>query len=166
MLDHSPLDLIIHVHRSLSAALNHFVSEAKSLDHEDVNSSKIASLVEKHRFLRAVCRFHMLSEEEVMFPELSRQSAHNQYEFATCQADHLEETVWFEDLGRLLADVRSSARRGAKVGEHLRTVGKVEYSSPSALLHVTILFRTVFWFISYSIIIQGCMVCRLCSTQI
>lgn len=121
MLDHPPLDLIIHVHRSLATALNHFVSEAKSLEFEDVNSVKLASLVEKHRFLRAVCRFHMLSEEEVMFPEVSRQSAGGKCEYVACQADHLEETVWFEDLGRLLTDVRSSARRGAKVSEYLTT---------------------------------------------
>ncbi|GMH35139.1 hypothetical protein BSKO_03007 [Bryopsis sp. KO-2023] len=113
-LDHPPLNQIIHVHRSIAMALAQFVGEARSMLSHDASGAKLASLVEKHRFLTAVCRFHMLSEEEVMFPEVDRQQAYGESQYSGCQAQHEEEVVWFEDLGRLLADVRSSARRGAK----------------------------------------------------
>ena len=34
----------------------------------DTSASQLRGLVERHRFLRAVCTFHAASEDEVLFP--------------------------------------------------------------------------------------------------
>jgi hypothetical protein len=80
--------------------------------------------------------FHTLSEEEVMFPEavrLSSSSSNNSNSSIaaagggsgaagqsgtvaaacnTCHEEHCSEVMLFEELGRLLADVRAHVRRG------------------------------------------------------
>lgn len=57
---------IVLFHHSIRGALEVFASEAAAL-HEQagVTASQLAGLVERHRFLRSVCMFHSLSEEEV-----------------------------------------------------------------------------------------------------
>jgi len=37
---------------------------------------QLSALVERHRFIRAVCRFHSASEEETVFPALQRMRGH------------------------------------------------------------------------------------------
>lgn len=53
-------------HHSIRGALEVFTSEAAALQEQSgVTASQLAGLVERHRFLRSVCMFHSLSEEEV-----------------------------------------------------------------------------------------------------
>lgn len=66
-----PLKEIIHIHRTIVRALDEFACEARTLQaRSDVTGVQVASLVERHRFLRSVCMFHTISEEEVMYPEV------------------------------------------------------------------------------------------------
>eukprot|EP00803_Ostreobium_quekettii_P008044 evm.model.scf_323EXC.4 EVM.evm.TU.scf_323EXC.4 scf_323EXC:18158-30601(+) len=108
-----PIQQIVNVHRSIGQALENLVQDAQRLLSGKLSAEQVSLLCEKHRFLRAVCWFHMLSEEEVMFPELGKRKIVNLSSVLSCQAQHKEEVVWFDRLGRLLADVKSSARRGA-----------------------------------------------------
>jgi len=53
-------------HHSIRGALEVFAAEAAALQQQaGVTASQLAGLVERHRFLRSVCMFHTLSEEEV-----------------------------------------------------------------------------------------------------
>jgi hypothetical protein len=53
-------------HHSIRGALEVFTSEAAALQAQaGVTAGQLAGLVERHRFLRSVCMFHTLSEEEV-----------------------------------------------------------------------------------------------------
>ncbi len=117
---HPPIQGIIHFHHSIKAALEALVAEARALQKQpDLTASALASLVERHRFLRSVCSFHTQSEEEVMLPEahkLAPEQAGAAAACSRCTAEHQREVALFEDLGHLLADVRAFARRGRKVG--------------------------------------------------
>ena len=63
---------IVLFHHSIRGALEVFASEAAALqDQSGVTVSQVAGLVERHRFLRSVCMFHTLSEEEVCIMTLS-----------------------------------------------------------------------------------------------
>lgn len=53
-------------HHSIRGALEVFAAEAAALQQQSgVTAGQLAGLVERHRFLRSVCMFHTLSEEEV-----------------------------------------------------------------------------------------------------
>ncbi|GBF95645.1 hypothetical protein Rsub_08627 [Raphidocelis subcapitata] len=130
-----PLKGIVLFHASIRGALEAFATEAAALQSAPggVSPAQLAGLVERHRFLRSVCSFHTYSEEEVLFPEVIRLSragggvdANNAAAAAAalqsaaraacsaCQQEHADEVSLFEELGRLLADVRALARRGRR----------------------------------------------------
>ncbi len=115
----APLQDIIHFHRSICDSLADFVRETRSLraHGREVTAGQLSSLLERHRFLRSVYVFHSLSEEEVLFPEVQRLAMYvGDGAAQQCEKDHAAELSSFEDLGRMLADVRAFARRGRKVG--------------------------------------------------
>jgi zinc finger-like protein len=57
---------IVLFHHSIRGALEVFTAEAAALQQQaGVTAGQLAGLVERHRFLRSVCMFHTLSEEEV-----------------------------------------------------------------------------------------------------
>jgi hypothetical protein len=57
---------VVLFHSAIRGALEAFAAEAVALQAaEDVTPGQLAGLVERHRFLRSVCMFHSLSEEEV-----------------------------------------------------------------------------------------------------
>lgn len=57
---------IVLFHHAIRGALEVFAAEAAALQAQAAPSpSALAGLVERHRFLRSVCMFHTLSEEEV-----------------------------------------------------------------------------------------------------
>jgi hypothetical protein len=57
---------IVLFHHSIRGALEVFTYEAAALQAQaGVTAGQLARLVERHRFLRSVCMFHTLSEEEV-----------------------------------------------------------------------------------------------------
>lgn len=116
--DRAPLRQIANFHRSIFHSLDAFISEAKSISNSEIAGSRMDPLLAKHRFLKDVCRFHMLSEEEIMFPVLF-QYAHSASDYDLCHAEHTAEGVWFDDLGRLLTDARSTARRGSMEAKDL-----------------------------------------------
>ena len=61
---------IVHLHGAIRAALHGFAGDIRRLQSsaDGVDSTQLAALVERHRFLRAVCTFHAASEDEVLFP--------------------------------------------------------------------------------------------------
>ena len=60
---------IAHVHAAIRSALDAFASEAASLAASDsLKPAALAALVERLRFLRAVCSYHSASEDDVLFP--------------------------------------------------------------------------------------------------
>ena len=60
---------IAHVHAAIRSALDAFASEAASLaGSESLKPAALAALVERLRFLRAVCSYHSASEDDVLFP--------------------------------------------------------------------------------------------------
>jgi len=64
--DWPPLRAIILIHGAIRSALEAFVAESEVLQaQQDVDPAQISTLVERHRFLRSICHFHALSEEEV-----------------------------------------------------------------------------------------------------
>lgn len=76
----APLREIIHFHRSICSALQDFAREARALQSgcglspssSGHPAAALASLVERHRFLRSVYVFHSLSEEQVsLMPSIS-----------------------------------------------------------------------------------------------
>ncbi|KAF8062684.1 zinc finger protein BRUTUS-like [Scenedesmus sp. PABB004] len=115
-----PLRCIVLFHHSIRGALEVFAAEAAALQAQaGVTPGQLAGLVERHRFLRSVCMFHTASEEEVMFPAVLRVSGLAPSALSAllatcsaCQAEHGSELALFEELGRLLADVRAFVRRG------------------------------------------------------
>lgn len=152
-----PLREILYFHQAIRSALSSFAQEARALRDADGGggSAQLAALVERHRFIRAVCLFHSSSEDEIVFPALRKVSSaaalHNHHgrrhdeegsflidastsasaeesgkensntEFASvstkrhkCEEEHVNESGQFEELGRLLGDVRACVRRGAK----------------------------------------------------
>ncbi|EFJ48814.1 hypothetical protein VOLCADRAFT_60154 [Volvox carteri f. nagariensis] len=117
----APLQDIIHFHRIICSSLADFAREARALQlGRDVTAAHLSALLERHRFLRSVYVFHSISEEEVLFPEVQRLAANVGGRAAhQCEKDHQAELSSFEDLGRMLADVRSFARRGRKVASML-----------------------------------------------
>lgn len=60
----------VGMHSEFLRISNSCVLQARS----DVTALQLASLVERHRFLRSVCMFHTISEEEVR-PAASHDSA-------------------------------------------------------------------------------------------
>lgn len=137
--DRAPLEQITNVHRSIDASLDGFIREARGLLEEEIGGERLESLLEQHRFLKDVCRFHMLSEEEIMFPELLKQSHTCQALYVACHMEHLEEGIWFDNLGRLLTEVRSNARRGCKEAKKLleQVVVSAEAMRENLGLHMT-----------------------------
>lgn len=133
IFDLMPLTQIVNVHRSITDALSNFISEAKSqLNASQLKNEHLTSLLKKHRFLRSVCHFHMLSEEEVLFPVLDQSCSQ-------CELDHISESIGFEQLGRLLSDVRSRARRGSQEAYEIlkRAVDSAEKVKLSLDEHMT-----------------------------
>ncbi|GIL78726.1 hypothetical protein Vretimale_373 [Volvox reticuliferus] len=112
----APLQDIIHFHRIICSSLADFAREARALKlGRDVTAAHLSALLERHRFLRSVYVFHSISEEEVLFPEVQRLATNvGGMAAQQCEKDHQAELSSFEDLGRMLADVRSFARRGRK----------------------------------------------------
>ncbi|KAK9840584.1 hypothetical protein WJX81_003072 [Elliptochloris bilobata] len=110
-----PLQHITHLHAAIRSALDAFAAEAAALRAGGgLTSAALAALVERHRFLRAVCAFHSASENDVVFPAARRLAGREGGEaFQECEAEHACEGALLEDLGRLLGDVRASARRGS-----------------------------------------------------
>lgn len=123
-----PLRDILYLHQAIRSALEAFVHDAQQLTRAGaVSSTQLSALVDKHRFLRAICTCHSTSEEEVVFPaarQLSRTTSDAASDTTTeallpglvdeCEEEHAEEASLFEDLGRLLGDVKASTRRGAR----------------------------------------------------
>ena len=60
----------MHFHGAIRGALQGFSADARALQRAGaaVDASQLASLAERHRFLRAVCKFHALAEDEILFP--------------------------------------------------------------------------------------------------
>ncbi len=141
-LSRPPLREILHLHAAIRSALSAFADEARALRAAAAGApggapapAQLAALVERHRFLRAVCLSHAASEDEVVFPALRRLAARRAAATAAaaggpgpaagaptpaaapprhrCEDDHAAEGAEFERLGRLLGDVRACARRGA-----------------------------------------------------
>ena len=129
-----PLREIVYFHEAIRSAMRSFAKEAQSLhaSSELVSPGQLQALAGRHRFIRAVCQFHSASEDEVVFPVLHRVLATAEGNVSKgrnkeasgadtstlylhkCEEDHVTETARFEELGRLLGDVRACARRGAK----------------------------------------------------
>lgn len=62
---------ILHLHAAIRSALESFADSARALQeasHGEGSSKALETLVERHRFLRAVCACHNASEEEVLMP--------------------------------------------------------------------------------------------------
>ena len=60
---------ITHLHAAIRSALDAFAAEAAALRAGGgLTAGALAALVERHRFVRAVCAFHSASENDVVFP--------------------------------------------------------------------------------------------------
>ena len=61
---------IVHFHGAIRGALQGFSADVRALQRAGaaVDVDQVSSLAERHRFLRAVCRFHALAEDEILFP--------------------------------------------------------------------------------------------------
>ena len=151
-----PLKKVIYFHEAIRSAMRSFAGEAKLLLNEqnegsgehksDAQQSHLRALAERHRFIKSVCTFHASSEDDILFPLLrdviegSKECAGSsdttkELDFLShhCEEDHAAETARFDALGRLLGDVRSCARRGAKelsilMGELAGTAEKLSKS--------------------------------------
>ena len=139
-----PLKKVVYFHEAIRSAMRSFADEAKLLLTEstamtaaesksDTQQNHLRALAERHRFIKSVCTFHASSEDDILFPLLrdvvagskdgkggkggsdaeDRQLAAEVLSHH-CEEDHAAETARFDALGRLLGDVRSCARRGAK----------------------------------------------------
>eukprot|EP00891_Asterochloris_glomerata_P008539 jgi/Astpho2/8539/Aster-05573 len=120
---HPPLHGIAHFHAAIRSTLERFVNEASKLQQSrDTSASQLRGLVERHRFLRAVCTFHAASENEVLFPAVKKLlSAGAEAEGGSspestrgCEDEHQAEAAQMDKLGHLLSEVTSSTRRGSK----------------------------------------------------
>jgi zinc finger-like protein len=121
-----PLKKLVYFHEAIRSAMQSFADEAKSLLNDpssnlQSNVDHLRALAERHRFIRTVCHFHASAEDDILFPFLrdlvgSAENGEGQTDILShhCEEDHVAETARFEALGRLLGDVRSCARRGAK----------------------------------------------------
>eukprot|EP00884_Botryococcus_braunii_P013452 jgi/Botrbrau1/22107/Bobra.0206s0033.1 len=121
---HKPLlQHITHFHGAIRSALDSFAAVAHEvMESGSCGSASLASLTERHRFLRSVCSFHSASENEVLLPVARKliEGTHDAVEAcALFEADHKSEASILEDLGRKLMDIRSSMRRGAREAEEL-----------------------------------------------
>lgn len=145
-----PLREIMYFHQAIRSALSSFAGEARTLRGSEggVSPAQLTALLERHRFIRAVCLFHSSSEDEIVFPALRRVATRDHRllqqmpedapapagaaaggpadQRHRCEDDHAHETAQFEELGRLLGDVKACVRRGAKevaaLTENLSTV--------------------------------------------
>lgn len=64
---------VLHIHDAIRGNLASFAAEARSLEVAlspggALGASQLGSLVERHRFLRAVCSCHTASEAYVLLP--------------------------------------------------------------------------------------------------
>lgn len=60
---------IRYLHEAIRSALASFVKEAKALTASgSINPLALNALVERQRFLRSVCHFHIASEEDLILP--------------------------------------------------------------------------------------------------
>lgn len=64
---------VLHIHDAIRGNLASFAAEARSLEVAlspggALGASQLGSLVERHRFLRAVCSCHTASESYVLLP--------------------------------------------------------------------------------------------------
>ena len=69
----SGLQEVLHIHDAIRASLASFAAEARGLElalgpGAAAGGYQLGSLLERHRFLRAVCSCHSASESEVLFP--------------------------------------------------------------------------------------------------
>ncbi|KAL4436350.1 hypothetical protein ABPG77_009912 [Micractinium sp. CCAP 211/92] len=69
-----PLREIYYFHQAIRSALHSFAAEARALRAAEgrVTTAELSALVERHRFIRAVCRFHSASEDDIVFPAVLR----------------------------------------------------------------------------------------------
>eukprot|EP00887_Chlorella_sp_A99_P004372 scaffold15.g4372.t1 len=69
-----PLQEIGYFHQAIRSALQSFAAETRTLQTAGagVTPGQLASLAERHRFIRAVCSFHSASEDEVVFPAMKQ----------------------------------------------------------------------------------------------
>ena len=59
---------IVYFHQAIRSALTSFAEQTRALRDEQqgvVTVPQLQSLLERHRFIRAVCMFHSASEDEV-----------------------------------------------------------------------------------------------------
>ena len=118
--DRVPLREIVYFHEAIRSAMSSFAEEAKALHDSSgaISPHQLQLLSERHKFIRSVCQFHSASEDAVLFPSLSRVVSSDGKSSGLlehgCEHEHVQETARFEELGRLLGDVKSCARRGAK----------------------------------------------------
>ncbi|DBB01633.1 hypothetical protein WJX77_010630 [Trebouxia sp. C0004] len=116
-----PLQEITYIHAAIRSALESFAVEAHSMQGGAIiTTNRLKALVEKHRFLRSVCTFHSASEDEVLLPAARKlMTVANDQHAKKCEMEHQSEGVLMEELGRLLGEVKASARRGAKEADEL-----------------------------------------------
>ncbi|KAA6419094.1 MAG: hypothetical protein FRX49_10834 [Trebouxia sp. A1-2] len=116
-----PLQEITYIHAAIRSALESFAVEAHSMQGgAQITANRLKALVEKHRFLRSVCTFHSASEDEVLLPAARKlMTVANDQHAKECEMEHQSEGVLMEELGRLLGEVKASARRGAKEADEL-----------------------------------------------
>lgn len=126
-----PLHGIKLLHDSILTTLDAFVGEARALagGTDAAAAAGLGQLLERHRFLRSVCSFHVASEEEVLLPEVrallgdaaaGHSHGHGHGHGAAGgggpaeAAEEEDEVALLEELGRQLADVRQYSRRGSR----------------------------------------------------
>lgn len=116
-----PLQEITYIHAAIRSALESFATEAHSMQGSaEITANRLKALVEKHRFLRSVCTFHSASEDEVLLPAARKlMTVASDQHAKECELEHQSETLLMEELGRLLGEVKASARRGAKEADEL-----------------------------------------------
>lgn len=116
----SPIEDILHLHAAIRSALESFTDSARALrdaDHGEGSSKALEALVERHRFLRAVCVCHSASEEEVLMPAARRLCQPGDVAYVKLQAleeEHTGEASHFEEMGRLLRELKSLLRRHSR----------------------------------------------------
>ncbi|KAK9866277.1 hypothetical protein WJX84_001775 [Apatococcus fuscideae] len=118
-----PLQGIRYLHEAIRSALGSFADEARSLRaNGSMEPQTLSALVDRQRFLRSVCHFHIASEEDLLLPaarELSIGDEFGTEQCHTCHDEHNNEAALLENLGRLLNEVKASSRRGAKEASEL-----------------------------------------------
>eukprot|EP01025_Chloroclados_australasicus_P040240 TRINITY_DN41921_c0_g1_i1.p1 TRINITY_DN41921_c0_g1~~TRINITY_DN41921_c0_g1_i1.p1 ORF type:complete len:515 (-),score=27.55 TRINITY_DN41921_c0_g1_i1:31-1575(-) len=71
--------------------------------------SLLKGLLSCHRFLQALCDFHCSSEDDVVFPVAREKSPVSVLD--ECGTQHRQQGKLFDQVGRLLADLRGAVRR-------------------------------------------------------